>query len=113
MTIGGKDRRGLGEIVAFTGTMLAVAGIIVAEIVTHNEVPRELMGAFVALVLVVCSRGTQSAMERGASSEQFNRESTEIRQVAAELRREADELRRANDVNRVLALQAQAQRDKG
>lgn len=112
MTIGGKDRRGLGEIVAFTGTMLAVAGVIIAEISTGNEVPRELMGAFVALVLLVSARGTQSAMERGASSEQMNRESTEVRQVAAELRRELEELRRANDVNRVLALAAQAQKER-
>lgn len=106
MALVGRERRGLPEIVAFTSTMLAVAGVIIAEIATHNEVPRELMGAFLALVLLVSARGTQSAMERGASTEQRNHESSELRKAVEELRREAEELRRANEVNRLLMLQS-------
>lgn len=112
MTIVGKDRRGLAEIVAISGMTVAVAIVLVAQIATGHEPDKALMGALVGLVLLMGGRGVQSAMERGASSEQRNFESSELRQAAELLRREAEELRRANEINRVLQLTTQ-QKDKG
>ena len=111
MTIVGKDRRGLGEIVAVASVLGFLSAVVITQLIVTKHASTELIVILAAVAGVLPIRGMQSAMERGASTEQRNFESTEIRQVAAELRRELEELRRANDVNRLLALQAQTKRE--
>jgi hypothetical protein len=106
MTIVGKDRRGLGEIVTLASVLCVLGGVVITELIITKTASTELIVILAGVGAALPIRGVQSAMERGASSEQRNFESSELRQVTAELRRELEELRRTNDVNRVLSLAA-------
>lgn len=122
MTIAGKDRRGLTEIVALASLAIALGGVVVVQLLITHRASTELLVVLAAVGGALPIRGMQSANERSASSEQRNFESNEMRQatadmrgVTSEMRRELDELRRGNEMNRMLQLAAAAQqpKDKG
>jgi hypothetical protein len=112
MTIAGKDRRGLGEIVTLASILVVLGGVVIAELFITHTASTELIVVLAGIGAAQGARGVQSAMERSASSEQRNHESSEMRQVVSELRRELEELRRTNDVNRLLALTGQHHKER-
>ena len=111
--VAGKDRRGLAEIVSISTLTLVIGGVLIAQLATGHEASHELMAILLGLAAVVTGRGVQSAMERGASAEIRNFEARELQIAADMLRREAEEMRRTNDLNRMMALAAPQQKDKG
>lgn len=93
MTLLPQDRRGLGEIVALASMIVAVAGVIVVEVVRGVPVQGELIAALIALCVLVTGRGVQSATERSASSQFHTREAYEMKLAAEEFKSEAKRLR--------------------
>jgi hypothetical protein len=90
--IAGKDRRGLAEIVAISGMMLAVAGVLITQLATRREASPELIALLIGLGVLITGRGVQSAMERGASSEVRNHEAAELRAAADRFEKGIDRL---------------------
>lgn len=113
MAIVGKDRRGLGEIVTLASILCVIGGVVITELLITHTASTELIVVLAGVGAAQGARGVQSAMERSASTEQRNHESSELRHVTELLRREAEEMRRANEINRVVMLTAAAQPKKG
>ena len=64
------DRRGLGEIVAWSCASFMVGLVAVVKMITHKgEVDSVLMGQFVAIITILVARGTQGAAERSAKQD--------------------------------------------
>jgi hypothetical protein len=64
------DRRGLGEIVAWSCASFMVGLVAIVKMITHQgEVDGVLMGQFVAIITILVARGTQGAAERSAKQE--------------------------------------------
>lgn len=79
MTLSPRDRRGLGEIIAWSSAMVAMAIVTTAYLARGLEPPHAVVGALCALVMLVVARGTDSAAQRSGSVEQRNLESAEMR----------------------------------
>lgn len=107
MTLTGKDRRGLGEIVAISGMTVSAAGVIVTQLLTGHEPDKILMGALVGLILLITGRGIQSASERGASSEVRNHESAELRVAAERFEKAMDRLEAVEEGQRRATIENQ------
>jgi hypothetical protein len=88
----GKNRRGLGEIVTLT-SVLVVIGCLLAIQLSHNqEMNATLLGILVGLTTAQVSRGTTSAMERGASTDLRNYESSVLGAAADDLKKEREQM---------------------
>jgi hypothetical protein len=107
MTLSGRDRRGLTEIVAISGMTVSAAGVVVTELVTGHEPDKILIGALVGLILLVTGRGVQSAAERGASSEIRNHEAAELRTAAERFEKAIERIEALADDTRRAATEHQ------
>jgi voltage-gated potassium channel Kch len=60
------DRRGLGEVVAWSSVLLLVALLIVADLFKTGKLDDRLIGLLGGVVAALMGRGAQSAAERSA-----------------------------------------------
>jgi hypothetical protein len=92
MTLLPRDRRGLGEIVAFSSVTVAVGFVTVVYLLRGLEPPHDLVVALIGLSMLVLARGTQSAAERSGTSEFRNLESSELKQAREHMTEETKRL---------------------
>jgi hypothetical protein len=76
-----KDRRGLGEIMAWASSVLVLGTVIGGYLLRGFQPPAEFLMIFGAAVVAHLARGTEKAGQRSASIEQNNLESDKLRQA--------------------------------
>lgn len=79
MNLTPRDRRGLGEIIAWSSTTVAMAIAVFGYLLRGIDPPQALVGALVAVAMLAVARGTDSAGQRSGSVELRNAESAELR----------------------------------
>lgn len=60
------DRRGLGEIVAWSCATVMTGAVLIAKLLVTKEIDGILMAQFIGVVTILVARGTQGAAERSA-----------------------------------------------
>jgi hypothetical protein len=107
MTIAGKDRRGLQEIIAIASLFTVLGIILILELVFTHTISKELIIPLAAVAGVLPIRGIQSSMERSASSEVRNAEAAELRAAAERFEKAIDRMEALADHARRTATENQ------
>jgi flagellar motor component MotA len=85
MTLPPKDRRGLGEMMAWTSTVVVLGAIIGGYLLSGVQPPHEFVVIAAGAIVTALARGTEKAGQRSASVEQNNLESDKLRQAQQQL----------------------------